>query len=289
MIKSLGVLISAAFLLSACTEAGNSYNGPDNSAQYQILHPGIGPGRAASMTAVAPNWALTNAHAGGMADGLAYNAPQADLALVHITNGKPLKFGTVKVGDRVTFYGTGSIGDRRIAYGNVVDTHAFVCWGKPLPTDKDNACLRAGYGVEYAMLISSNADSGYSGGPIINDKGELVGISAMKTADDPVGSLHPVNRDSTIFTVSKPTDNKLSNGKTVSDLAMHGAILTPTPITLHNAPYNTIVGYPIDAAMKEFFPNGDPSKTVLATALDAKPAGWISNHMEDIIIFLIVV
>lgn len=217
---------------------------------FRTLHDGIGPiGRFASMTVISPEWALTNAHADGIAGGLRYEAPQADLALVHIDGGDPLPFGTAHVGDKVTLFGTGSIGEKRVAHGIVQNDKAFVCWGKPAADDADNVCKANGFGIEWALVISSDAGPGFSGGPIVNEAGELVGVQSRN-----------------FFPSGGFTTSAISEGQLLSDTV-------PAP----RDGERVTVAYPIHPAMAEFFKNADPSKPVLASAVAATPSSWLER------------
>jgi len=222
------------------------------------MHDGVGPiGRYASMTTISPDWALTNAHADGIASGLQYEAPQADLALVALPNhdGVALPIGEAHEGDSVTMYGTGSMGDARIAHGVVLDAHAFICWGKPQPGDADNVCKRSGLGIEWAMVVSGDAGGGFSGGPLVNAAGNLVGIQSREFTPTAVG---PSGEGG--FT------NAVSEGQLVSQTvpqARPGEILT--------------LAYPIKPALAEFFPNGDVAGPVLATAVPAEPSSFLAR------------
>lgn len=239
-----------ALSLGAC-----SYGQPVDRQQtfFATMHDGIGPiGRYAAMTAISPDWALTNDHADGIAAGLAYEAPQADLALVRLPNhdGEPLPRGDVAVGGSVHLYGSGSMGDQRVAHGTVLDTKAFICWGKPRAEDADNACKAAGYGIEWAMVITGTAGGGYSGGPVTNDAGELVGITARE--------FHPV-------------------GGFVGASGISEGSLVATQVPEACDGEDLFLVYPIDAALREFFPDGDPNKAVLADARPAEPSSWFER------------
>ena len=255
-IQSYACLLVTAICLASCSSGVNYQESlRDLPAQptpevFRTLHDGIGPiGRFASMTVISPEWALTNAHADGIASGLQYEAPQADLALAHIENGNPLPLGTIKVGDKVTLFGTGASGERRIAYGIVQNDHAFVCWGKPAADDADNVCKAHGLGIEWALVISSDAGTGFSGGPVINEAGELVAVQAR-----------------IFFPTGGFTTSDISEGQLVADTI-------PVP---RNGESLTIA-YPIKPALAEFFPDADPTKPVLASAVPAKPASWLER------------
>lgn len=256
------LLASVAALALAGCSTGTSYQdsltglpAQPTPQIFRTMHDGIGPiGRYASMTVVSPEWALTNDHADGIASGLRYEAPQADLALVHIEGGDPLPRGTAKAGDHVTLFGTGVMGERRVAYGTILDTNAFVCWGKPSPADASNACKDAGMGVERAIVLSSNSGDGFSGGPIINDRGELVGLIKGPLEANDSGEVQPV----------------ATGGAVVGQLFMDSMP--------HAAPGQDVtVGYPIAEALSEFFPAADPAQPVLASAKPAEPASWLAR------------
>jgi hypothetical protein len=246
----------AALALAGCSSGINyqdSLTGlpaQPTPAIFRTLHDGIGPiGRYASMTVVSPEWALTNDHADGIASGLRYEAPQADLALVHIEGGDPLPLGTAHVGDKVTLFGTGSLGERRVAHGIVQNDKAFVCWGKPAVGDADNVCKTNGLGIEWALVISSDAGGGFSGGPVINEAGELVGV-----------------QEQNFFPSGGFTSTAVSEGQLVADVV-------PVP----RDGERVTVAYAISPALREFFPDGDASRPVLASAKPAEPASWFAR------------
>lgn len=247
--------ILAALALGACS-AGQPLSAPP--ASLTNLHDGIGPiGRFASMTTISSDWALTNAHADGIASGLRYEAPTADLALVALPDpaGAPLPRGTVQAGDAVTMYGTGATGGARIAHGTVLDAQAFICWGKPAAGDADNVCKRSGLGIEWALVISGDAGPGFSGGPIVNQAGELVGIQSREFTPVAVGPAGVGGFTSIV-----------SEGQLVARTvpqARPGEVIT--------------LAYPIGPALAQFFPAGDPAAPVLATAAPAEPSSWLAR------------
>ncbi|HLZ67680.1 MAG TPA: S1C family serine protease [Aliidongia sp.] len=193
--------------------------------------------------------ALADAHADGIADGLRFEAPQTDLALVQIDGGDPLPLGTAKAGDKVVLFGTGATGERRIAQGIVQNDHAFVCWGKPAANDADNLCKAHGFGIEWALVISSDAGSGFSGGPVVNEAGELVGIQSRNFF--PSGSF------------------------TTIDIAEGQLLADAIPVARDGERVTT--AYPIRPALAEFFPDADPTQPVLASALPASPSTWLER------------
>lgn len=267
--RSFLPLLASAAVLASCS-SGISYQAAPHTglpvqpsdAIYRVMHDGVCPvTRFASQTVIAPHWAVTNAHADGIASGLTAESRTSDLALVAIDGGAPLPFGTPHNGDHVTIYGAGCGGDQRVATGTIMDTKVYQCWGKPGADDPANPCKGGGLGVTYAMLLVANAGPGFSGGPIINDAGELVGVME--------GEIVP----------SAPSVGDFDkDGQKAALPAQAGAILTSDgKLPAAGSGQAVAIGYSIQDVTAEFFAGGDVSGPVLASANPAKPSTWLER------------
>lgn len=270
--RSIVPLLVSAVALASCA-SGVSYQAslqdvpaPPSAKMYRTMHTGpsacVPLSTFASQTVIAPHWAVTNAHAEVIADNLVAESRSSDLALIAIDGGAPLPFGTPHNGDHITAYGSGCSGDQRVAHGVITDVRGLQCWGEPGKNDPDNPCKRAGLGVTYAMIMTADSGEGFSGGPIINDAGELIGVMEAEITD------------------RADTPKWDSYGKLIVPQAQPGAILQKTDTPLPKAPAGQAVaiGYSIQAVTAEFFPNGDVALPVLADAKPARPASWLERY-----------
>lgn len=163
-IASLAFALIAAGCASSGDPAAHIIQ-PNIAGAYLPLHAtthlGIDSVDAAAVV-VAPGIAATNAHNANLVDPAAVigTVRDFDLMFFHTARGTPPQTGTVTVGAAVTAYGQGEGKDLRIAHGIVREIH--VCAGCKTPA---------------WFTFAGNAGPGFSGGPVLNAAGQLIGIT----------------------------------------------------------------------------------------------------------------
>lgn len=177
--------IIASLALGACSY-GQPYLSQDvplkpTEAVYRPLKTGSCMMMAvtyASATVIAPGYAVTNAHATAAVDVPYVEAPQIDLALLKIDGGAAIQTDEVNDGESVYSFGTGCMGEPRIAHGIVETTDAVHCYadGDSFPTANE-FCRAHGMGARRGFLVSSDMGEGFSGGPVINQAGKVIGVT----------------------------------------------------------------------------------------------------------------
>jgi hypothetical protein len=193
--------VALLFGLAACSygqpidEAAPASPGYPSAATFRHLKIGECPwlGADASATVIAPAWMVTNEHAAiALPSGRHYVSPDFDLAFARITGGDPLPLGVAHNGDKVWVYGVGCGTGRRFAEGKVVAADAKHCWGKPTGRvavdDVDRFCANDGMGTAPGFIFAADIGPGFSGGPVVNEKGQLVGV-VQGTMDRHIGDL----------------------------------------------------------------------------------------------------
>jgi hypothetical protein len=170
MTKSRSSLASLAFALMAagCASSGDPaarIAQANIAAGYLPLHAtthlGIDSIDAASVV-VAPGIAATNGHNANLVDprSVIGTISDYDLMFFRTTRGAPPQIGPVAVGAAVAAYGQGEDRDLRIAHGIVREIH--MCPGCKVPA---------------YFTFAGNAGPGFSGGPVLNAAGQLIGIT----------------------------------------------------------------------------------------------------------------
>lgn len=125
------------------------------------VHLGLDKAAGAAVI-VMPGIAVTNAHNANMVDaGLVIGtATQSDLMFFRRADGAPPPFGAPVVGQGVTAYGQDVKGGLRVARGVV-----------------SQIVMLPGYDASPYFIFNGNAGPGFSGGPVIDGAGKLIGIT----------------------------------------------------------------------------------------------------------------
>ena len=170
MTRYLSSLVPLALLLIAagCASSGDPavrITQANIAGAYLPLHANVHLGLDsvdAAAVVIAPGIAVTNGHNANLVDRLQVigTVRDYDLLFFRTNRGTPPAIGPVVVGATVTAYGQGEDGDLRIAHGVVREIHP--CTGCRVPA--------------YFTFIG-NAGPGFSGGPVLNSAGHLVGIT----------------------------------------------------------------------------------------------------------------
>ena len=155
--------------LAACATpsgvATRAISQPAIAAAYLPLsgrvHLGLDPAAAAAMM-VKPGIAVTNAHNANLLDSkrVIAVATQSDLLFFHANGGPPPATAAPIMGEAVTAYGQDLSGKLRLAHGVV-----------------RQIVMVPGYSTSPYFIFVGNAGPGFSGGPVIDPDGKLVGIT----------------------------------------------------------------------------------------------------------------
>ena len=138
---------------------------PDIAAAYLPLSARIhlGLDRAAGAAVViAPGIAVTNAHNANLLDpkSVIGAASQSDLMFFRVARGVPAATAAPVAGEAVTAFGQDLDKKLRVAHGVV-----------------RQIVMTQGYDASPYFIFSGNAGPGFSGGPVVDDAGKLVGIT----------------------------------------------------------------------------------------------------------------
>jgi hypothetical protein len=138
---------------------------PDIAAAYLPLHGrvhlGLDSANGAAMV-IAPGIAVTNAHNANLLDPKNVIGTRQDYDLLFFRTARTAMPQTAApvIGRDVTAYGQGGDGELRVAHGVVREIK--MCAG----------CAAPAY-----FVFAGNAGPGFSGGPILDDTGHLIGIT----------------------------------------------------------------------------------------------------------------
>jgi hypothetical protein len=138
---------------------------PDIAAAYLPLRGridfGLAPAASAAM-AIAPGIAVTNAHNANLIDPKLVIGRVGDYDLLYFRTGRtnPPTSGEPVIGAAVTAYGEDTDGRLRLAHGIVREIHP---------------CDGCGPAPAYFTFVG-DAGPGFSGGPVVDASGRLVGI-----------------------------------------------------------------------------------------------------------------
>lgn len=180
------ILITAALALSACdiVPGGVALQGePPTSFIATRFDLPLLIDVAASATVISPGVGATAGHAAGYAMvGESTHAPgNWDLAFFKTGEGPPLLAGTPHQGEHVTAYGNSVVAGARQASGTIIVDVAGQCAGTPDQGDQRGPvaayCHSHGYGQVKGFAFDADIGPGFSGGPVLNDKGQWIGIT----------------------------------------------------------------------------------------------------------------
>ena len=138
---------------------------PDIAAAYMPLlgHVHLGLDRAAGVAMVfQPGVAVTNAHNANLLDpdSVIGTATLSDLMYFRAGSVPPPATAMPVVGAAVTAYGEDVDGELRIAHGKVVEI-----------------AMTPGYAASPYFIFQGDAGPGFSGGPVVDSSGKLIGIT----------------------------------------------------------------------------------------------------------------
>jgi hypothetical protein len=165
----LAALCFVLFLCGCATPSGQPAQQiaePGIAAAYLPLlgHVHLGLDRAAGVAMVfAPGIAVTNAHNANLVDAenVIGTATLSDLMFFHVRQAAaPPSTAMPVVGAPVTAYGEDVAGDLRIAHGRVVEI-----------------TMTPGYSSSPYFIFQGDAGPGFSGGPVVDASGKLIGIT----------------------------------------------------------------------------------------------------------------
>lgn len=195
--KPLAFLLPLA--LGAC-----AHMHPENSPPpYIMLNIGVPIllDLAGSATQITPDTAATARHVSGIITPDSWNAREPmDIAYYHTRDATPVPIAAPVKGETVIAWGTSPItSGAHHLYGKVIELVVGMCHGPETssgnPWDNGDGasveCHRRHMGVVKGFVFDTEAPGGYSGGPVLNARGELVGITTdtIKLFDGRTGTF----------------------------------------------------------------------------------------------------
>jgi hypothetical protein len=164
----LAALCSILFLCGCATPSGQPAQRiaePDIAAAFMPLlgHVHLVDRAAGVAMVFAPGIAVTNAHNANLVDArnVIGTATLSDLMFFHVQQATPPPPTALPVvGAAVTAYGEDVAGDLRIAHGRVVEI-----------------TMTPGYATSPYFIFQGDAGPGFSGGPVVDASGKLIGIT----------------------------------------------------------------------------------------------------------------
>jgi hypothetical protein len=128
---------------------------------YGRIHLGLDSAVGAAVV-IAPGIAVTNAHNAGLLDDKSVLGVRQDYDLLFFRTPRQASPQTAEpvIGEQVTAYGQGKDRELRIAHGVVRTIQRY-----------------PGLGAPAYFTFAGNAGPGFSGGPVLNASGQLVGIT----------------------------------------------------------------------------------------------------------------
>lgn len=166
--------LALALIAAGCASSGvpaARIAEPDIAAAYLPLHArthlGLDSADAAAVV-VAPGIAATNAHNANLIDPASVIGTRQDYDLMFFRapRGTPPPIAPIRPGMAVSAYGQGVDAELRTAHGTVREIH--VCPG----------CTEAAwFTFSNPRREADDAGPGFSGGPVLDDAGRLVGIT----------------------------------------------------------------------------------------------------------------
>ncbi|MEP6831298.1 MAG: trypsin-like peptidase domain-containing protein [Rhizomicrobium sp.] len=162
LIKSFGVLFLAGCASSSGVPTGN-ISQPEIAAAYIPLHSGgvLSHAEGAAVV-IAPGIAVTNGHNRNLVAPETVIGQSRDYDLLFFRDARtaPVTTAEPQVGGAIEAYGQGMDGDLRTAHGVVRSIET--CSG----------CVAPAY-----FVFAGNAGPGFSGGPVLDPSGRLIGIT----------------------------------------------------------------------------------------------------------------
>lgn len=147
----------------------------------------------ASAVIVAPGIAVTNGHVLDAADsysghtasgkmftvGVVGRSDRMDLVVLKVPGevGRPFAWGRPRMAERVWAMGTTNAMHEPVAAGRVVAVDGWACEKLAAASDRRQGPARCDSPVFHGIMYEAEGGPGYSGGPLVNSEGRLLGIT----------------------------------------------------------------------------------------------------------------